>query len=388
MFRVCLSVAVLSFVTSIAWSQDVDPNGSAQATGFGVITADKVRLRGGPGDSFAEILRKDRGDPIQIVGRTGDWVEVRVPGGFPAYVKKGTKGQPYIEVKTPGEGLVLVDRLMLRPQPTTDFVAIGALRPNQKLVLLTEEKGDWYRVLAPDSETLFVYHTFVKEGDDQGALQTDFTRLAAVARKKLLTDGELSRQAMKRWAEIEKWQKRLVAADKTLNSTSSKTSDVASLTTLRGEYVAIIAGAPKGCEVIARAEGRKVQLDRKLEMATVLKKANARVKELEEQSKQTDSEYEKALAAYRAQAASRPIRPRSRFLEYGIGHLRKDILTEFNDKTVFTLTKGGKRLYFLVSDRYDLDHYLNKTIGVVESETIIDDGNSPCTIRVTRLEIL
>lgn len=388
MFRVCLSVVALCVVSSIAWSQDGDPNASAQEIGYGVISADKVRLRGGPGDSFAEIMRKNRGDLIQIVGRKGDWVEVHVPGGFAAYVKKGSATQPYVEAKTPGEGLVLVDRLMLRPQPTTDYVPIGALRPNQKLILLTEEKGEWYRVLAPDSETLFVYHTFVKLGDDQGALKSDFTRLAVVGRQKILADGALSRKAVKRWAEIKKWEKRFAAADKNLQETSTANPDVVSLKTLRGEYIAIIAGAPKGCEVIARAEGRKTQLDRKLELSTVLEKANARIKQLEEQSKQTDSDYEKALASYRAQADSRPKTPRSRFLEYGIGHLRKDILTEFKDQTVYTLTKGGNRLHFLVSDRYDLDHYLNKTIGVVESEVIADDGVGPRTMRVTRIEIL
>lgn len=388
MFRVCLPIVVAFLLISFTVAQTTDPGAATQETGFGVITGNSVRLRGGPGDSYAEIQRKNRGDLVRIVGRSGDWVEVQVPGGFPAYVKKGSSSQPYLEIKAPGEALVLVDRLQLRPLPTTDQISIGVLKPNQILVLLNEVKGDWYRVVAPRTETLFVYNTFVKLGDDQSVLKDDYARVAAMESNNLLKDGVLSRKAMKRWAEVEKWQKRLEAADAKLVKTESAKPDTKLLSDLRAEYGVIASGAPKGCEVVARAEGRTAQLDRRLEMASVIEKANTRIKELEQQSKKTDSDYEKALAAYRSEAQTRPATPKSRFLAFGIGNLRKDILSEFKDYTVYTLTKGGKRLHFLVSDRYDLDHYLNKTIGVVESEVITDDGEGPRTIRVTRIEVL
>ena len=100
------------------------------------VSGDKVRLRGGPADFHAVLAQMKKGTPVRVVGSEGDWNCVEVPGGFEVFVSLGRTGRPYLDVSSPGEGVVTVDDLMIRGSASADYPPIGRLGTGDRVVEL------------------------------------------------------------------------------------------------------------------------------------------------------------------------------------------------------------------------------------------------------------
>lgn len=363
-------------------------------TGYGVVTGDQVRLRAGAADFHAEVLRYDRGDVVEIVGAEGDWVEVRIPGGFECFAKSGVAGRRYVEQKSPGEGLVLVEDLQLRPKPTLDYPSMGELRPNQRVIVLDDRGDGWLRLLSPEDETLFVYKTYVKLGDDQGALQTDFATKARRTRDALLKSGKLSSQAVARWADLEKWRQELESTDRDLDAVRVG-ADAAQLAKLAKRYENIAANTPEGSDIKSRANERLTWVRTRQDEAEKLAGYEKRIEELRTKMRTNEKTYEQNLKTYTTEVQKRrDTNAKTKVpeaLEFGIGQMRPHLFSGLGERSVFTLEKAGKRRYFLVSERYDLSEYSGKTVRVVkwsDAASAADSTSGLRTVRVDRLEVV
>lgn len=59
-----------------------------QFLGLGRVDADDVNLREGPGGRYPLLAKLNRGDMVVVLGYSGYWTQVSVPGGQTGYVFK------------------------------------------------------------------------------------------------------------------------------------------------------------------------------------------------------------------------------------------------------------------------------------------------------------
>lgn len=377
-------------------SQPVAESGSEkpvrEGKSFGLVKADSARVRGGAGDTFPEILTLERGDVVAVVGRSDKWLEVTVPGGFVVYAKKGAGSRNYVDVRDNGEGLVLVDGLTLRSKASAESGQIGRLDANDRVVCLGED-GEWIKLLAPATKTGFIWADYVADDGDQALLEKDYELRDKTRREEILKEGEITREAMKKAAEARAMDQKMRDLDTRLVALMREKDDtlrVNGLTTLAAEYEEVVARWGAESRHGARAkENAKIARDESAKTKERREVAN-KINELEGKAKEIDERFKADLERHRLSVAARntPMK-KDHFLFNGFGQLRVDIATKIAGKPIYTLVRGGKRNYFVVSDRYDLSDYRDLQIGI--TEWTVEDMPEKLelqTIRVTRLEVL
>ncbi len=136
---------------------------------------DKVNLRNGPGTDYDIVSHMPGDTPLQVIGRYGDWFQVRERADKPTMWISGellnvsdTAASILFEVlqkdvpaaPPPKIGLVNEAGLLLRDGPGTNYVPITSLQPNTKLELM-EIYQDWYHVGIPGSSDGWVKGEFL-----------------------------------------------------------------------------------------------------------------------------------------------------------------------------------------------------------------------------------
>lgn len=124
------------------------------------IAGDQVRLRNGPGLEYDEVNRLSGGTPIQVVGRYGEWLQVRTGEGQTIYwVASELVNIPVAAVFTlfevqqdsipppppPKVGTIREEGLNLRDGPGTNYVSMRKLNAGQEVALI-EQYQDWLHV--------------------------------------------------------------------------------------------------------------------------------------------------------------------------------------------------------------------------------------------------
>jgi len=127
-----------------------------------------ARVRNGPGLVYddvtqlkdSKISRLQGGSAIQVVGRYGDWLQVREAEGKPLYwISNELVDLPLNAINAIAEvakedippppppkiGTANIEKLNLRDGPGTNYVKLTALKPGQQLDLL-EQYHDWFHV--------------------------------------------------------------------------------------------------------------------------------------------------------------------------------------------------------------------------------------------------
>lgn len=126
-------------------------------------TGERVFLRNGPGTEYDEVGRISGGTPMQVIGRHGDWYQIRERAGKPTLWISGEfldlpEGAIYslFEVQSsaipapppPKVATVREAGLSLRDGPGTNYVAMTTFQSGAKLDLL-ERYQDWFHVGVP-----------------------------------------------------------------------------------------------------------------------------------------------------------------------------------------------------------------------------------------------
>lgn len=130
------------------------------------VAAEKVFLRSGPGTEYDAVGRLRAGAELQVIGRYGDWFQVRERMGAPVYWISGElldipEAAIYTLFEIPEQdlpappppkvGTVLETGLALRDGPGTNYVAMVKLESGTQLELI-ERYQDWYHVVVNDVE--------------------------------------------------------------------------------------------------------------------------------------------------------------------------------------------------------------------------------------------
>lgn len=137
---------------------------SAIAQEPGVITRDRVNVRGKP-SVFSEVLTQfNKGDKVKIVdtvkiekpkeGDLSDWVKIQLPSNVPVYVHSA-----YINTNLM---TVIPNRLNLRAGPGEEYSVLGVLEKGT-LVKIIDTKGAWYQIETPTNACGYVAAEFVEK---------------------------------------------------------------------------------------------------------------------------------------------------------------------------------------------------------------------------------
>ena len=388
-------LAVTGILMALTSESVVAQGNDAKARYASVKSAD-TPARAGRNDFDAVVLRMAQGDVVEVVATSGTWSEIRIPGGFAAYCKKGENGRVYVDLKKPGTGLVVIRNLQLRPQPNTSSAPLGRLEANQRLTVLAEQADGWLKVVAPSDETLFVPSALLNGGGDQLRLARTFADNSLSRETRLLASGRQSRRAHENRQEKDKLVTELRSLDQELERTLRSGAEASAFASLRGKYESLARKAAPNSPVAQSAERQAAFVRERENFARSLSSAEDRINRLESEIVSGEQRYEKELTEIRRETKTRieksaknPKKPRSRFLEHGIGRIYKDYGESLTGKPVFMLTKAGERRYRLVSDRYDLAEYHSKEIAITKWEMVEDKtGSSWPKVFVKRIEII
>lgn len=129
------------------------------------IAAERIYLRNGPGTHYDAVGRMSNGSKVQVIGRYGDWYQVRESVDKPVYWVSGELLDiPPAAIYTlfevaenaipapppPKIGFVREGGLQLRDGPGTNYVSLASLIPGQ--IDLLERYQDWLHVSVAGNE--------------------------------------------------------------------------------------------------------------------------------------------------------------------------------------------------------------------------------------------
>lgn len=124
------------------------------------IAGDRVFLRNGPGTEYDALGRMSTNTPVQVIGKHGDWFQIRERAGQPIYWISGellnissdatamlfdVADQDIPPPPPPKVALVREEGLALRDGPGTNYVPMSKLSAGAKLELI-ERYEDWFHV--------------------------------------------------------------------------------------------------------------------------------------------------------------------------------------------------------------------------------------------------
>lgn len=187
MLRRLIPAMLLSFLFFFALAGTALRTSPAEAGQVAVVTGSVVNLRGGAGTSHPVVGEVRQGERMSVLGKSGDWVQVRTAGGVTAWVagwlvrvenmaapqpqpepqpQPQPEQQPKPQPQPPGSSsppetskpptdqplngnaVVRVDAVDVRSQPGNHYTAIAQATRGFKLPLVAQ-RGSWYQIMLP-----------------------------------------------------------------------------------------------------------------------------------------------------------------------------------------------------------------------------------------------
>lgn len=139
------------------------------------ISGDRVNVRNGPGTEYDVVSQFTAGQQLQVIGRYGDWLQVRESFDKPAYWASAelldisdAEVSTLFEVQAsdipappPARvGTVREEGLQLRDGPGTDYIALTKLKSDMQLDLMEIYNG-WFHVGVPGGQDGWVKGEFL-----------------------------------------------------------------------------------------------------------------------------------------------------------------------------------------------------------------------------------
>ena len=128
------------------------------------ITNDSVNIRSGPGTNYYVCGKLNSVDSIKIVGSQFSWSQIVPPAGSFSWISKQyvsiDPGSPKAGVVTGDSVRVYAGSDQVKPIHSTTMQL--KLNKEDKVVLLGEEKGDYYKIVPPSGAYLWVSTQYTK----------------------------------------------------------------------------------------------------------------------------------------------------------------------------------------------------------------------------------
>lgn len=375
-------------VASVTAQEEAGDTGSAPF--FAEVSGPRVRVRGNAGDVHVILDELEAGTPVKVLGREGDWYRVEIPGGLNVYCARRQGEREYVKLQAPGKGLVVVNDLMIRGTPSTEYLPLGRLSAGERVVVL-EEVGDWLKLLAPDRVDGYMHADYVTRSEDQEAAGKSFRERHRSARRAMLEAGTASKSLVK--AEKAEAARRAAArsAFKAYEDEQEKALGQRDPEGLRSELQEVREAAPEGHPDRARAEALLATLEEWEQLQAAWEELK---KHREEVQAETSKRYGEELAALRrhldAEAKRRREEAQGPYVANGWVREADPVSGMVYQGQRFALYRDSRqREYILRSDRYDLSDYSGMLVGILEAGPPREMADAPVPmLEVKRLEIL
>lgn len=151
------------------------PTGDAAAVGLGEneiprpgqITGGRVNVRAGPNTQYESIAVLTTGTPLTVLAKNGEWLKIIYPSDHLASIHKR-----FVDAEVPAEipeagvpGIVNADDADVHAFYWDKSTVVGKLKKGDPVVI-KQERGQWYRILAPANARAFVFAKYVKLDSD------------------------------------------------------------------------------------------------------------------------------------------------------------------------------------------------------------------------------
>ena len=140
----------------------------------GIVTADKVNVRSGAGDTHYVVTSLSKGDRVRVRKNHYGWYEIVPPENAFSYIAKEDVKLDPPDGNRAATGVVSADRASVRA-PSPSGANVGASFKIQLMltrgtaVTVLGEAGEFYKIAPPEGATLFVHREFVREATEADA---------------------------------------------------------------------------------------------------------------------------------------------------------------------------------------------------------------------------
>ena len=111
--------------------------------GNATVTASLLFIRKDPSTNYSAIGMLRKGDRIEVLETSGNWMRIKDGWVYAAYVAKDDGTTSYDNERT--NVIVTVNGLNIRSGPGTNYKTVGTLWYGEKVIIL-ENKGEWLRI--------------------------------------------------------------------------------------------------------------------------------------------------------------------------------------------------------------------------------------------------
>lgn len=145
-YEIRIGTGKTGWVANWLVEKNVNSNQVERKSGQGTISANSVRIRSGPGTTFQVVSSLTKGTPIDIIEKNENWIHIKtneIEGWVAAdYIQlpaAGENARGNVTKETSGNlkktGIVLVDSLNVRSEPSKSSVSLGKLNKNTSITV-------------------------------------------------------------------------------------------------------------------------------------------------------------------------------------------------------------------------------------------------------------
>jgi uncharacterized protein YgiM (DUF1202 family) len=293
-------------------------------------------LRCGPSEAWKELSTARAGDRLVVLEERIGWLRVKPPGGLTCWISS-----KYVKKVEDGSGFVTGDKVNLRitpdADPTTAIYPIGQAAIGERVNILEEIPG-WVRIQAYDRVGCWIRKELVKYIESYTPSAQD------------RMDEEAAKRHTLKARQLE-LRKKLAEAEELMRAEYAKPimeQDFASI-------VAMLAEVQKDIETPALKDAANRRLNQLTERQNAIEELKGLVAEKDAALKEAENKLIQKLEEESA-AARKPEYTAQGWVD-GVGRL-------IGRPGSHKLLQGGRIIFFLKTDKFDLNAYLGKLVGV------------------------
>ncbi len=317
----------------------------------GEVNADRVNLRAGGGRDYRSLRKLEPKEKLIIVAEQGEWFEVRVPGGFTAYILERLLD------RSGEKGVTVHDRRVnARPTPATRYFPVGQIERGETFTVL-EVKDGWAKILAPESMTAWVHKPFVTILGPEKDYEIELAGLAANARTAYL-GGEIPAEEAAAAAMRLDVEKKFKTAESLYRAQSDiENPDFSEAITVYEE----VAEQNVSPELASRAKLRLEGIERESKRLSTIQEVQGIQHQLEERLADVQDQFEESIRKRPEPTLVIESKPEGE-IGWVVRNYQFSLLKDAGPE--YRLVKGGQTLMHLSSLKYDLKDFADKQVKV------------------------
>lgn len=329
-YRICVCLVFSCLLSLFCFGQSVDFPYVAE------VTRDAAPLHCGPAEAWKQLATTRIGDRLVVLEERLGWLRVRPPEGLTCWVFS-----KYVKKHEDGSGFITGDRVNLRitpdANPATAIYPIGQAYSGDRVNILEEIPG-WVRIQAYERVNCWIKKEFVKYIEPYGPAAQD------------RMDKEAAKRHVLKARQLE-LRKRFTEAEELMRAEYEKPITKQDFTSI----IAMLTEVHKDSEAPELKDAAKRRLDQLTERQKAIEELRSVVAEKDAALKELENKLVRKLEE-EAAAARKPEYTAQGWVD-GVGRL-------IGRPGSHKLVQGGRILFFLKSDKVDLNTYLGKLVGV------------------------